>query len=89
MESDLTYYCDELRHLVCLPFSVANLHRMAADLGLKPCWFHNGGGGKYPHYDIPKRRIVEIQAKCKVVSGRDILRIIKGTYGVSSPDALT
>lgn len=78
MGEPLTYYCDDLRHLVCYPFSVPNLHRMARELGIKKCWFHLGGNGKYPHYDIPKRRIAEIQAKCKVVSGREILSIIKG-----------
>jgi len=48
---------------------------MAETLEIKRCWFHNGS---YAHYDIPKRRIAEIQAKCKVVSGRDILKIVKG-----------
>lgn len=76
MSEDLTYYCDELRHLVCYPFSIDNLHRMAADLGIKRCWFH--AHKKHPHYDIPKRRIAEIRAKCRVVEGRVILTIIEG-----------
>lgn len=67
-----------MRHLVCVPYSVENLHAMAADLGIKRCWFHSGTS--YPHYDIPKRRIAEIQAKCEVVSARDILRIVKGEW---------
>lgn len=67
----LKYYCDNARHLVCLPYSVENLHRMAEDLGIKRCWFHRD------HYDIPKRRIAEITAKCEVVSGRRILEIVK------------
>lgn len=49
---------------------------MAEALNIKRCWFHPG---KYPHYDIPKRRIEEIQKRCNVVSGREILAIIKGT----------
>lgn len=49
---------------------------MARDLGIKRCWFHRG---TYPHYDIPKRRIQEIQARCQVVSPRVILGIVKGT----------
>jgi hypothetical protein len=35
----LTYYCDNLRHLVCVPYTIANLHRMAEDLGIKRCWY--------------------------------------------------
>lgn len=75
--TELVYYCDTARHLVCVPYSVENLHRMAQDLGVHRCWFHSSS--KFPHYDIPKRRIGEISAKCKVVSTREILRLIKGT----------
>ena len=67
-----------MRHLVCLPYTVPNLHLMAQDLGIKRCWFHPSKG--HPHYDIPKRRVVELQARCTVVSPRDILAIMKGTY---------
>ena len=70
----LEYYCDNKRHLVCLPYSVENLHKMAEDLGIKRCWYH---AGDKPHYDIPKRRIKEIQSKCTIVTSRDILHIIK------------
>lgn len=72
--TELTYYCDEMRHLVCVPYSEENLHRMAQDLGIKRCWFHRGS---YAHYDIPKKRIQEIQARCQIVSPRIILRIVK------------
>ena len=47
---------------------------MAVDLGIKRCWFHNA---RYPHYDIPKRRIKEISDKCELVSSQEILRVIK------------
>lgn len=30
----LTYYCDEARHLVCVPYSIAEA------LGIKRCWYH-------------------------------------------------
>ena len=70
---DLEYYCDNKRHLVCKPYSFANLHMMAEDLGLKRYWFHKD------HYDIPVRRIEEITGKCQVISPKDILRIIKGS----------
>lgn len=74
----MQYFCDTMRHLVCVPYTVENLHRMAEDLGIKPCWFH--GNASYPHYDIPKRRISEIMAKCNVVPSRQILAIVKGEY---------
>jgi hypothetical protein len=46
---------------------------MARELGIHRGWFH---GGRHPHYDIPKRRIREIMARCRVVSSRDILKIL-------------
>lgn len=71
----MEYFCDLNRHLVCVPYSVENLHRMAEDLGIKRCWFHNGS---YAHYDIPKRRVAEIRAKCTIVPSRKILSIVRG-----------
>ena len=47
---------------------------MAEDLGIKKCWYH---AGKFPHYDIPKKRIEEITAKCEVIDSKDLLNIIK------------
>lgn len=70
----LEFFCDASRHLVCKPYSVANLHRMARDLNIKRCWFH---AGSKPHYDIPKMRQKEIMQKCCLVTEREILLIIK------------
>lgn len=72
----LRYFCDNARHLVCVPFSVENLHEMARDLGIARAWFDSNPA--HPHYDIPKRRIFEVQGKCTVVPSRQILSIIKG-----------
>lgn len=66
----LRYLCDRQRHLICLPYSVANLHRMARALGLGRHWYH---GGDKPHYDLPVKRQVELQAQCELVSPRRIL----------------
>jgi uncharacterized protein YrrD len=44
---------------------------MAEELGIKKCWFHKN------HYDIPKKRIAEIQNKCIFVSSKEIVKIIK------------
>ena len=67
----LEYLTDRARHLICLPYSIENLHEMAKQLDIKPCWFHND------HYDIPKRRIAEIESKCRIVSSREIVKIVR------------
>ncbi len=72
------YYCDDSRHVVCVPYTVTNLHAMAQALGVKRCWFH--ASGLYPHYDMPKRRIAEITARCTLITTRDIIAIAKGEY---------
>lgn len=64
------YFTDRKRHLVCKPYSIENLHAMAKDLGIHRCWFHKD------HYDIPKKRIKEIESKCTIVSSKEIVRII-------------
>lgn len=72
----MKYLTDGARHLICSPYSISNLHKMAEDLGIKRCWFHNG---KFPHYDIPKRRMKEIEAKCEMITSEEVVRIIKQT----------
>lgn len=67
----IKFYCDNKRHLVCKPYSIENLHKMAEMLNIKRCWFHKD------HYDIPKRRIKEITRQCTVVSSKEIVKIIK------------
>lgn len=70
----MRYLCDTKRHLICDPYSVENLHRMAEALGIDRCWYHHG---KIPHYDIPKRRVAEIMGKCEVVTSRELVRVIR------------
>lgn len=72
----MRYVTDGKRHLICEPYSVVNLHRMATALQIHRCWFHSG---RYPHYDIPKMRIAEIAAQCEIVSSKELLSIIKRT----------
>lgn len=74
---ELTYYSDDDRHLVCIPYSEENLHLMAERLGIKRHWFHRG---RLAHYDIPLRRTLEIGAKTIRVTVRQVLSIIKGTF---------
>lgn len=71
---DVNYFYDNSRHLVCFPYSEENLHEMARDLNIKRAWFHKD------HYDIPKRRVNEIQMRCTIVSPKEILSIINGTF---------
>ena len=71
----MLYLTDGKRHLVCLPYSEEDLHKMADDLGIGRHWFHRG---KYPHYDIPKKRIDEIENKCYKVTSKLIIKVIKG-----------
>lgn len=68
----MQYFTDGKRHLVCLPYSIDNLHKMAQNLNINRCWFHKN------HYDIPKRRIKEIEEKCKKISSGEIVLIISG-----------
>lgn len=72
----LIYVCDNYRHLVCLPYNIENLHRMAQELKINKCWFHKNAS--YPHYDIPKKRIDEISDKCIIVTSKELLSLIKG-----------
>jgi hypothetical protein len=69
--NDLQYLTDGKRHLICLPYSLENLHNMADKLNIKRCWFHRD------HYDIPKRRKGEIERLCRIISAREIFCIIK------------
>jgi len=71
MIKELTFVCDKDRHLVCIPYSIENLHQMAKTLDIKKFWFHKN------HYDIPKRRIEEIKSQCKIVNNKEIVKIIK------------
>ena len=75
------YYSDNARHLVCLPYSEENLHLMAKQLEISRYWFHKS---PYMHYDIPKKRIKEIQLKSQAVSSKVILQICKGQFNAHS-----
>ena len=72
--TELRYICDRSRHIVCLPYSVENLHIMARELRLSRGWFHDG---RWPHYDMPLSRMEELFMRCEIVSSRDILAIIR------------
>lgn len=70
----MAYLTDGRRHLICVPYSIPNLHAMATVLGIKRCWYH---GGAHPHYDIPVRRRADVEARCQIVTPREIARIAR------------
>lgn len=70
----MKFYCDSSRHLVCVPYSIENLHEMARQLGIKRCWYH---AGKRPHYDIPLKLLDEVKKKCNLISSREIIKICR------------
>ena len=72
----MNYYRDNYRHLVCVPYSIANLHLMANKLKIKSHWFHKD------HYDIPKKMINDknLIENTKLITSKEIVKIIKGTF---------
>ncbi len=78
--TELDFLTDGKRHLICIPYSIENLHIMADRLFINRCHYHykNKKTGKIrPHYDIPVFRMDEILRRCKLVNMRDIVNIIK------------
>ncbi len=69
----MIFYCDTWRHLICVPYSVENLHKMAEILDIKRCWYDPK---PHAHYDIPKRRYDEIRAKCTLIPAVELLKLI-------------
>lgn len=70
----MLYLCDSKRHIICQPYSIENLHRMAEQLNIGRHWYHQG---KFPHYDIPQKRIEEITKKFNLITSKQLLTIIK------------
>lgn len=79
-ESNLSpnFFCDDKRHLVCVPYTVGCLHEMAESLGIDRCWFHRSRKTGLAHYDIPKRRFQEIRSRCHNVPSSLIALIARG-----------
>ena len=74
----MRYITDGKRHLICIPYSIKNLHLMARNLAIGKWWYHKGGKkNNYPHYDIPKKDQKAIESLCDIVSPKELLTIIK------------
>lgn len=80
IDTGVKYFCDRMRHLVCVPYAVDNLHAMARDLGIGRHWFHGD------HYDIPKRRFSDVSSRCTVISPKHVVGIISGV--VTDPPSI-
>lgn len=72
---ELKFYMDHMRHLVCEPYSVENLHGMAEFLTIPKHWYH---GHRLPHYDIPITMVEDLKSSGIVnyVHPRKVLNII-------------
>ena len=74
----MIFYCDKKRHLVCEPYSIENLHKMADSLNIKRNWFHSKE--RNSHYDIPKGRMEDVVKKCTLVSSKEIVKICRDAW---------
>jgi len=67
-------FVTDKKHLICVPYSIENLHKTAEEFKIDVCWF------KKNHYFIggyPEETIEEIAKKCKIVSQANIVEIIQ------------
>lgn len=74
---------DDYRHLVCLPYSIDNLHELARCLNIGRHFYH---AGRHPHYDIPVRRREALEELLPRVSSTDLVRITQGL--IQGPEEL-
>lgn len=86
----MTVYVDPLRawgwvlygrqvdscHMASDQVDLAELHAMAARIGLKRRYFQPGRGGRYPHYDlVASRRVQAVAAGAIEISSRQLVEI--------------
>lgn len=71
----LEYYCDNQGHLVCLPYTIDNLHQMANELGLDQSHFKSHP--KHAHYLISDNQKDTIMPQCHLVSSKHIIYIVR------------
>ena len=60
----LCFITDGKRHLICEPYSIENLHKMAEERDIKRCWFH---GGSKPEPWVSRTKRVEIENYDEIV----------------------
>lgn len=75
---NLTYITDKI-HLICLPYTVENLHEMAKRLKIRKHFFHNTVNK--PHYDLPvtrRKHLLEEEIH-KIASSKELVNIINNS----------
>jgi hypothetical protein len=71
--SKITYVTDK-KHLICVPYSIENLHKMAEKFGIGKSLF------KINHYSLSKfneSAIERISKKCRIISTSNIIEVIR------------
>lgn len=73
----LTYYCDNAFRIVCRPYTIHNLHKMAEELDMPMHRFHTTVNISQPYsfYTMPMERQKEIMKKCTVVTMKELFLI--------------
>lgn len=71
---ELIYITDGVGNVICLPYSVENLHKMADDLGIAKRWYRNG------HYNVPKEIADGLEEKCDKVTTTTLFRTVRNVY---------
>ena len=71
----LLFLTDGRKNLICVPYSVENLHSMAHDLGIPTRYFDRD------KYKIPDVIRDDVEEKCEMVSSQTIFRTIHKVMG--------
>lgn len=71
---ELIYITDGVGNVICLPYSVENLHKMADDLGIAKRWYRDG------HYKVPKEIADDLEEKCDKVTTTTLFRTVRNVY---------
>lgn len=82
----MTVYVDDMRArfgrmVMChmMADTMEELHAMADRIGLQRRWFQDKPG--HPHYDISlSKKALAIRHGAKEVSGRELVRVMRGRY---------
>jgi hypothetical protein len=69
------FLTDGRKNLICVPYSVENLHSMAMELGIPTRFFDRD------KYKIPDTIRDDVEDKCELVSSQTIFRTIHKVMG--------
>lgn len=69
---ELLFLSDGRRNLICVPYSIENMKKMADELGIKKTWL------KKDRFVIPEDYFEVVETKCNIVSTQTLFRTLKG-----------